>query len=305
MFENRFRDVCVVVALAGVAVGVSAGADVDSAQRRVEEAQRAVELALAELRAAEAELADAQGGTGRRSVAQPESGDQASAAIEDEPGFFGGWDYSLSAGITGSSGNSENFSGRVRLDGERLTEAMETRIHAQYLYETSDGQQSASRGEAGIKNDWLLDGPWRVFANGLYEYDEFQAWQHRLSAAGGVGYEFVKNEKTTLVGRVGAGGSFETGANADEEFVPEGYAGLSLSHKLSEATSFEASTEYFPSFDDAGEFRMTNSVGLEVILDAETGMTFGAGAEHRHDSDPGMGIKPNDLDYYMTIGWKF
>lgn len=34
-------------------------------------------------------------------------------------------------------------------------------------------------------------------------------------------------------------------------------------------------------------------------------MTFNVGAEHRHDSDPGTGIKPNDVNYYLTLGWKF
>ena len=107
------------------------------------------------------------------------------------------------------------------------------------------------------------------------------------------------------MGRVGAGGSYETGSNAMEEFVPEGLLGLELVHKVSEKTTFNASSFYYPSFDDFSEFRMTNKAGLEVVVDEATGMTLKAGAEHRHDSEPGMGVRPNDVDYFLSLGWKF
>lgn len=287
----------------------------EAAIARLEAAQQALEAAQAELAAAQAEAAMYAESTttsatstskSTESSSQPESSDaeDASEAAQDLA-WNEGWDYTFSAGISGASGNNENFAGRITLGGERLTDAMETRAHASYLYSTSEGQRSASRGELGIKNDWLLEGPWRYFAQGLYEYDEFQAWQHRLSGAVGVGYEFINNDKTTLIGRVGVGGSYEFGKNADETFVPEGLLGLDWTHKLSASTKLTASTTYYPSFDDFGEFRWVNSAGIEVLLDDETGMTMNAGIEHRHDSQPGQGIRPNDVDYYMGVGWKF
>ena len=240
------------------------------------------------------------------SQSQPTKADgkEASEAAQDLA-WNEGWKYSFSAGISGASGNNENFSGRVLLGGERFTEAMETKIRASYLYSTSEGQRSASRGELNIQNDWLLEGPWRYFAQGKYEYEEFQAWQHRLSGAVGAGYEFINNDKTTLIGRIGLGGSYEFGSNADEKFVPEGLLGLDWSHKLSTNTTLVATSTYYPSFDDFGEFRLNSGAGIEIVLDAETGMTMNAGIEHRHDSTPGIGIRPNDVDYYMGIGWKF
>ncbi|MFK7759398.1 MAG: YdiY family protein [Phycisphaerales bacterium] len=284
--------------------------DRSDALERVEAAQNALEMAQAELAAAQAEAAQYTQATtaSRTSNAQP-----ADAAAETQEAaestlrmaWNEGWEYNFSAGIAGASGNNENFSGRVTLSGERLTEKTETRARASYLYATSDGQRAASRGELGLKNDWLLDGPWRLFAQGLYEYDEFQAWQHRLSGAVGVGYEFINNDKTTLIGRAGLGGSYEAGSNANEEFVPEGLLGLDWSHQLSTNTKLTASTTYYPSFDDFGEFRWNSGAGIEVLIDDETGMTLNAGVEHRHDSEPGMGIRPNDVDYYLGVGWKF
>ncbi len=316
------RSICALLAALSVSSTLAFGADVEDARSRVEEARRALEAARAEYEAAMMELAAAQSEeSGGEAVVRSGSSGSAGASLQpaegtegadpaaqeaiEEPGFFENWGFSVQAGITGSSGNNENFSGRVGITGERKTETMETTAFASYLYSTADGQKSAARGEAGIRNDWLLDGPWRVFGEGLYEYDEFQAWQHRVSVAGGVGYEFVSTDKTTLIGRAGAGASYEMGSNADETLVPEGLVALDLTHRLSDASVVKASTEYRPSFDDWGEFRWINKAGLEVLLDKETSMTFNVGAEHRHDSDPGTGIKPNDVNYYLTLGWKF
>jgi len=297
-----------VLMLAGTARGSDQTSYAD-ALARVQAAQEALQAAQLELAAAHAEAASTQESTqSAQSAAQPnaDASDSAQADEATRPlDWNEGWEYSFSAGITGASGNNENFAGRLSLIGERLTESNETRIFASYLYTNSEGQRSASRGELGIHHDWLLEGPWRYFAEGLYEYDEFQAWQHRLSGALGVGYEFVSNDKTTLIGRVGLGGSYEAGKDAEEKLVPEGLLGLDWTHQLSTNTKLAASTTYYPSFDDFGEFRWNNRAGIEVIIDQETGMTMNAGIEHRHDSTPGVGIKPNDINYYMGVGWKF
>ncbi len=287
--------------------GSAIASDRSDAIARVEAAQQALEAAQLELAAAQAQAsAYTKTKSASTNTAQPTDGDTEQAVESTRPlDWNEGWEYSFSAGITGASGNNENFAGRVSLTGERLTESNETRIFSSYLYTNSEGQRSASRGELGIHHDWLLEGPWRYFAEGLYEYDEFQAWQHRLSGAFGVGYEFINNDKTTLIGRVGLGGSYEAGKDADEKFVPEGVLGLDWTHQLSTNTKLAAGTTYYPSFDDFGEFRWNNRAGIEVIIDQEIGMTMNAGIEHRHDSTPGIGIKPNDINYYMGVGWKF
>jgi|GEM_PF-1024324 len=310
LITHRFG--ALAIALTLISGTAALASDRSDAFARVEAAQHALAEAQAELAAAQAEASqystgsDSSSSTSRST--QPESTESAPEPVVNVIKILDwneGWKYNFSAGISGASGNNENFSGRVSLGGERLTETMETKVRASYLYSTSEGQRSASRGELNIHNDWLLDGPWRYFAQGKYEYEEFQAWQHRVSGAAGFGYEFINNDKTTLIGRGGAGGSYEFGSNADEKLVPEGLLGLEWSHKLSTSTTLKAATTYYPSFNNMGEFRLNSGMGIEIVLDAETGMTMNAGLEHRHDSESGTGIRPNDIDYYMGVGWKF
>jgi len=304
------RTGAIAIALTMLSASLAMANDRTDAFARVEAAQQALQAAQMELAAAQAEAAHyanaASTSAATSAKSQPTESDAKEAAESTKKlAWNEGWKYSFSAGVSGASGNNENFSGRVSLNADRLTESMETKAQASYIYSTSDGQRSASRGELSLNNDWLLDGPWRYFAQGKYEYDEFQAWQHRLSGHAGVGYEFINNDKTTLIGRAGVGGSYEFGSNADEKLIPEGLLGFEWSHKLSANTTLKAASTYYPSFNNFGEFRLNSGAGIEVVLDANTGMTMNAGIEHRHDSAAGTGIRPNDIDYYMGIGWKF
>ncbi len=309
MNMNKISNPILITIAAGIACSASALANDSAAIQRLEEARIAYESAKAELQAAQIEYTKETGtaievvadnSTTRRN--QPEAEPEVPA---DPNSWKDGWDWSVAVGVSGASGNNENFSGRAALAGQRNTSKTETSLTLSYIYGTADGQSNTSRGEIRLHNDWLTEGKWRYFADAGYEYDEFQAWQHRFSAAAGVGYELIKDDKQTLIGRAGLGASYQTGKNANEVFVPEGLLGLIWDYKLSENTTLKAETTYYPSFDDIGEFRWNNRAGIEVVLDPETGMTMNTGFEHRHDSNAGAEIKPNDIDYYMGVGWKF
>jgi putative salt-induced outer membrane protein YdiY len=296
---------------AGIATsGHTLADDKTDALERLEAARIAFEAARAELEAAQADAAglvrndtviDTNDSSKR---AQP--ADDAESELPDEPTSWAkGWDWTASVGFNGASGNNENFSARATLGGERITSKYETSLSMSYIYSTSDGTQNTSRGEANFRNNWITEGKWGYFAEGKYEFDEFQAWDHRLSGAGGVTYKLYSNDKHTLVARAGLGGSYEMGGDANEEFVPEGLIGLDWVYQISESSTLKADTTYYASFEDFGEFRWNNNVRLEVVMDDETGLTLNTGLEHRHDSDPGSGFQNNDVDYYMGLGWKF
>lgn len=310
---GRVAAVLALVGVAGAALGADVTGEREAALERLEAARVAFEAAKAELEAAQREAAQLTGGeisvvSEREATRRAQPADEQADVPDPEPtSWTKGWTWKAFAGVNGASGNSENFSARLALDGERFTSKYETKLAFSYIYGTSDGNKDTSRGVASLKNDWLIeDSKWRVFGEAKYEYDEFQEWDHRVSAAVGLGYELYQDEDTTLlIGRAGVGGYYEIGEEADEEFVPEGLIGLELRHKLSENAKLNATTTYYPSFDDFGEFRWQTNAGLEVVMDKDSGMTLNTGFEHRHDSEPGDGRKYNDLTYYMGLGWTF
>ena len=278
--------------------------EVEGAEARLAAAKAALEAAQAELEAAQAEVDAAE----KAALADAKASGDAPAGekLDDKaPGWDEGWEGTVSAGVSGTDGNSETLNFRLELSLERKTERTETTFRTLYRRESADGDITANRFEAGINNDWLVpDSRWRYFARGLYEYDEFQDWDQRISGFGGVGYEFINNDKTTLIGRAGVGGSLTIGGD-DDEFRPEGLLGLDFTHKFSENQSFKAGTEVLPGLDPLGEFRVNSYVGYEIVLDKESNMVLTTGVRHKYDTDPGGDAERSDLDYFITVGWKF
>lgn len=219
--------------------------------------------------------------------------------------FWQGWAGSVGAGVNGSDGNSETFNARAAIDLKRATDAMETAVGANYNYATDNGEKSKSRGELSIRNDWFFkDSPWGFFAQGKAEYDEFQDWDWRLSAFAGPTYIVIKNDRTTLRLRAGAGISREFGGD-DNDIIPEALFGADFAHKLTDSQSLFINYEYLPSFKNFSDYRMVTKAGYEIVVDPKTKMTLKLGLEDRYDSEPGDGRKKNDIDYFALLAWKF
>lgn len=301
---NR-RDIMKKGVTAGMVLCVLAGAasaqGTDDAATRAQAARDRIAALEAELASAKADLAAAEAAASAPGQVPADPG------VQDvyTPSWLEGWEGSVEVGLAGSDGNTDQMSFRTGINAARKTERTETKFGLSYLYAKSDGEDSANRLGIGLRNDWLLkDSRWRLFAVAEYEHDKFQDWDHRISGFAGVGYEFIKRERTTLIGRAGIGGSQEIGGE-DEGFHPEALLGLELGHKINERQKLAASTDLYPSLDETGEFRWVNRAAWEVTVDPETNMFLRLGAEHRHDSDPGGGFKHNDLNYFLTLGWSF
>ena len=225
--------------------------------------------------------------------------------VEAPKNIWEGWKGNVALGLNGASGNTERFNLRGEVSGTRDTEHMTTTASALYTYATDDGQKSENRALLAARNDWKLgDSPWMVFAEGSIEYDEFKDWDWRVAGAGGVGYAFIRNDRTTLIGRAGLGLSREIGGT-DNTIRPEGLLGLDLSHQLTERQLLTASTTIYPDLDETGEYRAVSNAAWEIMIDPEVNMSLRLGIEDRYDSTPGSGFKKNDFAYFAMLVWEF
>lgn len=233
--------------------------------------------------------------------------EEAKATVPDTPkGFFHGWKGGVEVGLNGSEGNSENFNLHAGINAERKTERYDTKASLSYLRASDDGETTKNRAELNIQNDWIFSkgSPWRYFVKGTLEYDDFQDWNERLTLTNGIGYAFVENEKTTLIGRVGAGIRKDFGGS-DNRLHPEGLLGVDLSHKFTQRQQLTVTAEFFPDFLDLNEYRARLKAGYEILVDPETKLSLKVGVEDRYDSDPGADKKKNDVDYFLLLVWSF
>ncbi len=219
--------------------------------------------------------------------------------------FWQGWKAIAEVGLNGSDGNSENFSIRAGLGLKRITDEMESTLYSSYIYVTSDGDKTKSRGEIAFRNDWMFkDSPWGLFAQAKAEYDEFQDWDWRFSAFAGPSYTVIKNDRTLLRLLAGAGITREFGGERND-IIPEALFGADFRHKLTERQSVFTNFEYLPSLKNFSEYRTNTKAGYEIIIDPDTKMSLKAGIEHRYNSEPGADKKKNDIEYFLMLAWAF
>lgn len=301
-----------------------AGGGTLSVAQRLEAAEAAYTSAMEQLRAAEAELAAAREAAAlERGVrGQPAAGVGVVTAgpagsrtpdsmpeVAEEPGFFAwkSWKKSLTFGVNGSNGNSDYLSGNAKLTLDRDGPEMKTHLDAVYRNARRNDENTENRLRINLQNDWMPNAwdKWRVWAKGTYEYDEFQNWDHRVSAHAGLGYDFVKNPDTTLVWRGGLGGT-QAFNGSNDDFRPEALlTGLDYVHQIKDNQKFTAGTELFFDISDTREYRINTGVDWEITLDKESGLLLRTGVDHRYDSNPGGTAESSDLDYSMSLGWRF
>jgi putative salt-induced outer membrane protein YdiY len=148
----------------------------------------------------------------------------------------------------------------------------------------------------------LGESPWTLFGTGSAEYDQFKVFDLRLSAHAGVGYKLIKNESTTLLGRIGSGVSHEIGG-PDDSYVPEALLGLDFEHQITARQKLIFKSEYLPEWGDYENYRLVSDASWECLLDEASNLSLKVGAIDRYDSTPN-GLKANDIDYLMLLLWK-
>ncbi|MEM1423042.1 MAG: DUF481 domain-containing protein [Planctomycetota bacterium] len=215
------------------------------------------------------------------------------------------WTREFELGLRGSSGNTDllNFDTSLLLVRED-SKGIFT-FDTSYFYSQEDGEDTANRLDALVRNEWKLSDPkWTFFVQANYLLDEFQDFDYRLAGGLGIGYQVIDDDTTSLKLRLGAGASREFGDMADEDVIPELILGADFTHNINDNTRILASTEIFPNLSETGEFRSISSAGLEIDIDRGNGLSFRVGAEHRYDSLVEDAEK-SDLDYFARIVYSF
>ncbi len=214
------------------------------------------------------------------------------------------WEGNVEIGLSGSEGNTQTLNYLLGLDAKRETDDDIINFDVTYDRKSAESVETAPRLFGEIRWELLFeDSLWTWYFHETTEYDEFKAFDVRLSYDTGLGRRLIKNEITSLLARAGAGTSHEIGG-PNENLVPEAVFGLEFSHKLNERQKLSASSEYSPDVTDFRDYRLKSKASWEVVLDEETNLSLKVSILDRYDSTPD-GKKPNDLDYTFTLLWSF
>lgn len=225
--------------------------------------------------------------------------------IESEPSFFEGWDASLGLGFSGTDGNSETTSLNAEFKAQREDEEDRWIFRSAYFTGSNDGETNKNEFISELTKDWLMpDSPWLYFAQGKYQYDQFQSWKHRVSGFGGLGYEFIKSDDLEIIGRLGAGLTKEL--DGERNLTPEALVGASVvKWNVTDNQTISAGATLYPAMDNLGEYRAIGNVEWKIKIDDADGLSLKFGLENEYESDVDAGTKHNDLKYYGALVFDF
>ena len=145
----------------------------------------------------------------------------------------------------------------------------------------------------------LKESPWSLYFLHQTLYDEFQAYDLRVSVNTGVGYQLFDTEAIDLVGRFGSGSSREFGG-PDDQWAPEALMGLEYEHELTGMQRLSAKVDYYPEWDQFNQYRVVSDVGWEIDLDQPKNLSLKFSVVDRYDSTPN-GVQPNELNYSALL----
>ncbi len=242
-------------------------------------------------------------------VLPPPEGAAEAAELQD-PWFYPSmlcasdyWETSIEFGINGSTGNSETVSYRLGSDLKHKTNCNTLAVNLMYARTQADGLETQHNAIATVRDDWDFCGSrWSLFAKETTEYDEFKAYNMRVTTNAGIGYYLIKTDPASFKVRVGSGATREFGGTNDD-ITPEAVYGVDLEWKLSDRQKIEGTTDFLPEWGELSNYRVESKMSYSIRLNESPNLSLKLSAIDRYDSTP-EGAKPNDLNYSLLLLWK-
>ena len=210
----------------------------------------------------------------------------------------------LEAGFSGARGNSRNSD--LRLGYQRRSESKQRHslLKSGYQRETSNGNTQENELFVQLTYDWLMPGSrWFRFGQGRYDWDDFEAWDSRITLSGGSGYHFVDRAGLRLAGRVGLGLTQTIGGKEDE-LDPEATVGVDANWQINPRQSLEFANNLALQLDQPGELRNLTSLAWLIKLDQFNGIDLKFGVNNEYESEPAGTSSTNDFKYNLSLTWQ-
>jgi hypothetical protein len=172
---------------------------------------------------------------------------------------------------------------------------------AEYFFKTVDGSTTDNNLLISSIYDKHFESDPRVlwFAKGQVQWAPLQGFEQRLSAWGGLGYEILKKPTANLVGKIGAGYTYEFG-NINEGY-PQLYASIDWDWDITENQAIVGSYWITPDFADFTDFLMLARLEWTVKLPDVPGLKLLGGARWQYQSQVPAGDVQNDIRVYAGL----
>lgn len=211
------------------------------------------------------------------------------------------WTGKGEAGLVVASGNTSTETANAKLQVTNETDNWKNTLGGAALYASDQDGKTANRWETFGQADWKFTERNFLFGAGRYEEDEFSGFEYQATLSGGVGRRFIDNDRTKLVGTIGAGYKFyETRDAFDDDTGLLIEAGESQDEVVFRGTvdfdhKFTATTSLLNKFiveSGADNTFVQNDISLQVKMTDVLALAVGYSV--RHNTDPPAEFKRTD-----------
>lgn len=212
------------------------------------------------------------------------------------------WETTAGIGATVTSGNSDTILFTANALTLRKWDKGEFSAGIDGGYGKNDGEQNVGYVKGHVQYNYLIDEHWYGFGRVEALHDSIADIAYRVPLTAGIGYYFIKNDRTTLSAEAGPGYVFEKVGGDKRDYATLRF-GEKFTYKFNDRARIWQSAEYQPKIDDWGEYFLSAEIGLgaDVTKQLELRVVF----QDWYVSNPAPGREGNDLKLVAGINYKF
>jgi len=212
------------------------------------------------------------------------------------------WERSASLGVTVTSGNNDTLLFTANILGTRKWDKNELALGADMTYGEVENRKNTDSQHGFAQYNRLFTERWYGYGRIDALRDAVADVDYRLTVGPGIGYYFIKNEKTSF--RLEGGPSYileKTGGREDDYLALR--VGERFEHKFSATTRIWQSLEFLPQVDDFENFIAIAEIGVAAALTKS--LELRAFIQDTYDNVPAVGRKENDVKLVSAVAYKF
>jgi putative salt-induced outer membrane protein YdiY len=207
-------------------------------------------------------------------------------------------------GISIKRGNTETGSQHVDAEVVARTETNRYTAGLEFNREKNEDDLTARNYLGYAKYDHFLTEKWYLYANTLFEKDEFQDLRLRSTLGAGAGYQFFESRLMNLSVEAGPAFISEDFEDApDEDQLAARWAVNFDRYLFDERVQLFHFQEGYQGLEETDDLYIRTRTGVRVPL----GRGFNATAQYNYDWDksPAKGIEEVDRAYLFTLGYVY
>ena len=216
------------------------------------------------------------------------------------------WAYEASVDVSGKTGNSEQIGTAAEVRATLKTHQDMLQFYSGYNRQVADGTKSADQFKAGVdySNNFAGRSSWYVRDEG--GFDRVKDIELYNIAAAGMGYDFVKEPKRTLTGRLGLSFRYEGYRDPFTEDVKSAGLDIGFNSDMQFGDSrLVTRVAYVPTFEDFGNYRLTHETFYQIPL-THPAWKLRIGVSNDYNSQPPRGVEKLDTAYFtrLVLNWQ-